>query len=970
MNGRESPQGLDSFQSELFSGFVQASGLPKSQRSPQLVTNVAGSTVEHALIESLRHSDSFVFSVAFISRSAIARLKQHFLEFQGTGVVITSDFLMFNKPEIFHELQHLENLKGFRVMRHSSSAFHPKGYVFKREGLLTALVGSSNLTSQALTTNYEWNLKFSASEGSDLALEIERAVSEQIRDSEAITTQWIDDYTSRYEEHMPKRQLGAETSLERQDEVQPNAMQKEALEAISETRARGAKRAIIISATGTGKTILSALDVRSVNPSRMLFVVHREQILDRTVSEYRRALRNRGRTFGKLTGNDKDFDADYLFATVQTLSQEKIFREFSPTDFEYIIVDEAHRIGAESYQRVLDHFRPDFLLGMTATPERMDGFNVFELFDYNVPFEIRLNRALEATMLAPFHYYGIADIEFEDGTSTTDATELKRLLSSERIAHIVKALDMYTQVGIPPRGLIFCSRKDEAHQLAQELNLLSLRGNRLKTRALTGDDPVSYREDCVRDLENGSLDYLLTVDVFNEGIDIPSLNQIVMLRQTQSPIVFVQQLGRGLRISEGKDYLVVIDFIGNYNNNFMIPIALFGDETLNKESLRKKLNETVEAGSLPGLSSVSFDEISRDRVLRSIKQTKLDGLTRLKAALASMRNRVGRAPRLFDFFRFESVDPVLLATKGKHFPDLIQRLLGESHGLSPSESRWLELLSHEVFGLKRLHELILLEELVSKGLFNIQQLQTLFESRGLIVNDAILRTTLDTFLLNGYTQSDLKRYGQPILEQEGHLVRTIPDFQDALRNSLGLSDAIEDLIRTGKVLTASRYKPELLFTPGRQYSREEAAHILGWPRSTYSTIYGVKTDHDLGVCAIFVTLDKAEEVSASTAYKDEILDLSSMRWFTKSNRRMSSKDVRPIVDNSVDIHVFVKKDDAEGSNHYYLGQAKSSGAIETSMPGENRVNLPVVSMILKFSEPIPQGLFDYFSPQLRSRDYG
>ena len=330
--------------------------------------------------------------------------------------------------------------------------------------------------------------------------------------------------------------------------------------------AEGADKAIIISATGTGKTMLSALDVRAVDPRRLLFVVHREQILDRTIQEYQRVLQGSVDDYGKLTGTHKQADRRYVFATVQTLSQEHVLADLPKDGFDYIVIDEAHRSAADTYQRVMQHFEPKFLLGMTATPERTDGFNVFELFDYNVPYEIRLNHALEAEMLCPFHYYGVADITFEDGTTTDDATHLNRLVSSERIDHLIHAVERYGQAGVPPRGLIFCSRKEEARALSEELNRRSLRGRTLRTVALTGDDSIDERERRVTELEEGRLDYILTVDVFNEGVDIPSVNQVIMLRQTQSAIVFVQQLGRGLRLAEGKDYLVVIDFIGNYNN--------------------------------------------------------------------------------------------------------------------------------------------------------------------------------------------------------------------------------------------------------------------------------------------------------------------------------------------------------------------------------------------------------------------
>lgn len=952
----------DAFEADIRSGFLSKSAASRGDYSPHLVVNADGRTVEHSLVDSLRRSDSFFFSVAFVTQGAIAQLKQHFLDFGGFGHIVTSDFLKFNRPEVFWELLKLQEKTGITIMRHRSAAFHPKGYLFRRKNYLTAMVGSSNLTSQALSKNYEWNLKVSALSDSALGVELEDVVSQQLAQAEHLTEEWVEKYESSYLIPASPQEGTVAEDLGPQARILPNEMQKEALESLQETRLGGARRAVIISATGTGKTILSALDVRSVEPSRFLFVVHREQILDRTIAEFMKVLGGNPSDYGKLTGSTKSFGSKYLFATVQTLSQQYVLDEFRPDTFDYIVIDEAHRSAAESYVRILNHFEPEFLLGMTATPERTDGFNVFELFDYNVPYEIRLSRALEAEMLSPFHYYGVTDIEFDDGSTTSDATELRRLVSAERVEHIVRALDTYGQAGIQPKGLVFCSRKEEAHELSVELNKQIFRGRKLRTMALTGDDSVEAREKAVKDLEAGQLDYVLTVDIFNEGVDIPTINQVVMLRQTKSPIVFVQQLGRGLRLADGKDYLVVIDFIGNYSNNFMIPIALFGDESLNRESLRERLNETVEAGSLAGLSSVSFDEISRDRVLLSVTQTRLDSLANIKAALATMRNRVGKPPELYDFHRFGSVDPVLLATKMAHYPELVAKLIGEEHGFSAGESSALELISHEVFASKRLHELILLQGLIEHEKFRVDDLAGLFGSQGLLVSDSILKTVLETFTLGGYSETAQKRYKSGLINIHDGSIELIPEILNALSVSRAFADALRDLIRTGKALIGSRYRKDSVFTPGMQYSRQDAAHLLGWPRKFSSTIYGVKTDSVLGVCAIFVTLEKGDDVSASTAYKDQLLDLSTMRWFTKSNRRLSSKDVAPIVKNQVDLHVFVKKDDAEGANHYYLGQARSSEAKETTMVGENGESLPVVTMLLSFEKQISQGLFDYFAP--------
>ncbi len=951
------------FRLDINYGYVGGDEFGTGHYIPRLVLNQDGTTVEHAIVEELKRCDEFTFSVAFISPGAIAQLKQHLLDYRGSGRIITSDFLGFNSPRAFAELLNLKRLRGIDVRRHTAEGFHPKGYIFGKQRGVTAMIGSSNLTGRALSQNHEWNLKVSAASGSDLATQLDRLIEEQMSCSEPLTQEWIDDYAATYvAPQLPGLGLPA-TLAPGAPPIRPNAMQQDALMALDFTRAQGADRAIIISATGTGKTMLSALDVRAMNPRRLLFVVHREQILDRTIAEYRRVLGQPETDFGKLTGSHKQLDRRFVFATIQTLSKESVLSRTPEDAFDYIIIDEAHRSGAATYQRVMEHFRPTFMLGMTATPERTDGFNVFELFDHNVPYEIRLQHALEAEMLCPFHYYGVTDVTFNDGTTTSDATTLTQLSSPERVNHLLDALERYSQAGVPPRGLIFCGRKEEARALSEALNTRVFRGAKLRTVALTGDDPVETREVRVEELEAGLLDYILTVDVFNEGVDIPTVNQVVMLRQTQSAIVFVQQLGRGLRLAEGKDHLIAIDVIGNYTTNYLIPIALFGDESLNRESLRERLTETVEAGALPGLSSVSFDKISRERILSSIKQARLDSMANLKTALLAMQYRVGDVPTLWDFLRFESVDPVLLATKKAHYPALAESLLKQPTGLTEAQSRALHLLSHEVLAGKRLQEFVLLELLLAGATVNNEQIADAFAAEGLLCRPVDVQSAIDTLTLSGYSQTAVKRYGSGVVEEEdGGGIRLSEDFAHWYSESPRFYDAIIDLMKTGRELTARRYRQGQPFTPGMQYTRQDAAHILGWTRSTSSTIYGVKTDEALSVCAIFVTLHKSDEVTASTAYQDELLDAATMRWFTKSNRTLQSRDVKPIVDGVVDLHVFVKKDDAEGGDHYYLGQATAHEATQTTMPDSQGEELPVVSMLLRFESPISQGLFDYFAP--------
>src|SRR5699024_166844 len=364
-------------------------------------------------------------------------------------------------------------------------------------------------------------------------------------------------------------------------EIEPNKMQQEALQQIQAVRDRGKDKSIVVSATGTGKTYLSAFDVRRYKPKRMLFVAHREQILEKAKEDYQQLLGGLSRKFGILSGAKRESDTCYVFATIQTLAKETTLNEFNSNDFDYIIIDEVHKAGAESYNKVIDYFKPKFLLGMTATPERTDDVNVFELFDYNVAYEIRLQDALEADMLCPFHYFGVTDIEI-NGSVIGDTSLFSNLVTEERVNHILERINYYGYSGNSVKGLIFCSRKDEAKELSRAFNKRGLR-----TVALTGNQTQKERLSAINSLESGHLDYILTVDIFNEGVDIPCVNQIVMLRQTQSSIVFIQQLGTGLCKHESKKFVSVIDFIGNYKNNYLIPIALSGDRSRSKDNLRR-----------------------------------------------------------------------------------------------------------------------------------------------------------------------------------------------------------------------------------------------------------------------------------------------------------------------------------------------------------------------------------------------
>ncbi len=938
-------------------GYLDQSLAAPRQLHPQLVLNGPDSTVLQALRFELRRASSFTFSVAFVSAGGIAILKQALMDFAGVGQIITSDYLGFNSPSAFRELLALEEL-GIEVRRHTQGAFHPKGYVFKDPNGLTAILGSSNLTEPALVRNHEWNIRVSAGIDSDLAAQFTNLLDAGHDQSIPLTRDWVKEYELAWTPPTVSNPInvGARDGLRGRD-INPNPMQVAALHSISSLRDSGARRGLVISATGTGKTMLAALDVRAVDPPRVLFVAHREQILDRAIEEFQRVLRNGPSEYGKVVGNHRDIDRKYVFSTIQTLGRPEVLAQIDPTAFDYILIDEVHRAAAPSYQRLIGHMNPQFLLGLTATPERSDGTSVFELFDFNVPYEIRLGAALEQDMLAPFHYYGVADITFDDGLTTTDTTPLSHLVSSERVGYVLKAIARYGQAGVPPRGLIFCSRKEEARRLSDDLNQRTLRGRVLRTVALTGDDDVSERERQVQRLECGELDYILTVDVFNEGVDIPSVNQVIMLRQTQSSIVFVQQLGRGLRKAAEKEYVVVIDFIGNYANNYLIPIALFGDDSLNKESIRRSLIAAEERGVVAGISSVQFDRIAQDRVLRSLATTKLDSLPNLKVAIETVRNRLGRMPRLEDFLNFESVDPSVLATRLGNYPTLVAKLFKVDHELSPRQLDFLTVASGEVLNSGRLHEAVLLRALLENGAMSNAQIASALGAAGLPSDIAHVASAVGTLTLDFY-KNPIKIYANARLAQRvDGLVRAADDVLAYYEQSETFRAEMDDLLRTAERLVIDRYDIREPFTLGRQYSRKDASRLLCWPTNEGSTIYGYRVKREDGTCPIFVTLSKSDEVSASTAYEDAIIDHSTLIWYTRSNRTLASAEVKAIVNNEVELYVFVKKSDAEDeTNHYYLGRARAENAENTVMQSGE----PVVRMQLRFDSPMDPGVFNYF----------
>lgn len=579
---------LNDFNQSLHKGFIDKDISHKGNYTPKLLVNNKNEKVLSTIIDELQKCETFYFSVAFITESGLASLKAQLLDLSNKGVkgkILTSNYLGFNSPKMYGELLKLKNVE---VRLTDIAGFHAKGYIFEHKDYSSMVIGSSNLTSNALKVNYEHNVLLSTMKNGDLVDSVKNEFDLLWQKSTPLTEQWINSYKESFEyrsleklAEVEQTQMLLADKVKKSVEIVPNLMQAEALRSLKAIRDKTKDKALIISATGTGKTILCALDVREVNPNKFLFIVHNEGILNRAKEEFKKVLPIKNDSdFGLLTGKHRDVDAKYLFATIQTLSRDDNFKQFDENEFDYIVFDEAHRSAASTYQRVFNYFKPKFMLGMTATPERSDELSIFELFDYNIAYEIRLQAALESDILCPFHYFGVTDYVHQ-GIKEDDVTKLRYLTSDERVNYIIQKTDYYGYSGEILQGLIFVSSKKEAYDLADKL---SSKG--IKSVALTGDDSVNYRQIVIEKLKEGKINYIITVDLFNEGIDIPEVNQVVMLRPTESSIIFIQQLGRGLRKSSNKEYVTVIDFIGNYKTNYLIPIALSGDQSQIKIIIR------------------------------------------------------------------------------------------------------------------------------------------------------------------------------------------------------------------------------------------------------------------------------------------------------------------------------------------------------------------------------------------------
>ncbi len=965
---------MDNIHNVMYAGFKTAhfdkNIISKNRYRTEFITNnnTLGKKVLSSIEDELLNCDEFYISVAFITMSGITPLLQTLkvLEERNVkGKILTTDYLSFSDPRALDKLAMFKNIE-LKIYNSKELGFHTKGYIFKKDDIYRIIVGSANMTQKALTANNEWNTKIVSLKAGEYATDV-------LHDYDILWNhhncfdydEYIDEYRKQYNKNREiKKQLVYEPDYRDRNQFVPNLMQQEFISNLQAMYDEGKKRALLLSATGTGKTYASAFALKQLQAKKVLFLVHREQIAKQAIKSYKKIFGNTV-SFGLLSGNNKDFDCDYLFATMQMMSKKNIYEKFNKDSFDFIIIDEVHRAGSSSYQTIMNYFTPRFYLGMTASPERTDGYDIFKVFDYNIAYEIRLQQAMEQDMLCPFHYFGISDLNIE-GYTSDDKSELENfsyLVSEQRVNHIIEQSLYFGYSGDRIKGLVFCSNIKEANSLSDAFNKKGY-----TTTFLSGKSTQLERDEAIERLTSNNridkLDYIFTVDIFNEGVDIPEVNQVIMLRPTKSPIVFIQQLGRGLRNFEDKEYVVILDFIGNYNNNFMIPISLSGDKSYNKDNLRRYLMEGERV--IPGVSTIHFDEISKKRIYESIN--KISGINKIiNTSYISLKNKLGKIPSLLDFYEYGEIDPLLIIKQHKsYYSYLLKNEKEYTTKLTETESRLIEYMSSNIAKGTRIFEVAIIELLLQSITVDYNAVKEyILKNYNRTISHDEYSSSINV-LQGKFVQNTLKEeYFQHIsilenYDNKGYILNKW--FMQSMNNS-GFKLRINEIIALAKKRYLDKYHDTTneVFKYGEKYTRKDVCYLLNANKDIASIMYG-KWKIDQSV-SLFVTYNKVlgidnEYIDGKPDYGDEFIDNTTFIWVTQMGNGIQSTYTKDVLE-STNRHLFVKKSDDEGAEFYYLGKCNIQ-SVASAKKNDKKGNAKDIAKIeFLMDKPVRNDIYQY-----------
>lgn len=917
----------------------------------KLIINNDSSNFYNYITKLLNECNFFIFNVAFINYSGLQLLLDSFLELEKKNVkgkILTSTYLNFTEPKALEKINQFSNIE-LKIFDSTNKGFHSKAYIFEFNDRYEILVGSSNITASAFKSNIEWNCKTISKKDNSYTNEILKNFKLLWNDSYFVDDKFLDKYKSFY---INKNK----NSFIFEDTIKANEMQIKALEKLDYFRLKKENKALAIASTGSGKTYLSILDIKKFNPSSMLFIVHRENILIKAMQSFSKCILDK--KMGLFTGNKKELHCEYIFSTIQSLSTN--LDSFNPLSFEYIVIDEAHHIASPSYKKVIDYFNPKFLLGLTATPNRMDNENIYEYFDENIACDIRLNEALEFNLISSFHYYGITDISVDYENCDLSRIDLlsKLLMINKRVDFIIEKMNFYGFSGLKRKALAFCISKEHCFFMEKSFNS---RG--IKSISLTSEDSISRREEYIKKLEdlNDDLEVIFCVDIFNEGIDIPSINTILMLRPTNSSIVFAQQLGRGLRKHEEKDFLTLIDFIGNHERAFLIALSMVGDKKIDKESV--KLSLLNDFASFPN-AFINIDKISKSRILEQINKENFNSLKYLKDEYFSFKEQVlkNKTPMLCDYINFdEYVDPLKFISETKSYVEFLNKVEKADNSIDSickdeifiKAIRFIEYL----LPIKRVHEFVILKLLLKKKNIKLLDINNELEKYQKRVDMKTIYHAINFLEQNFFDKAQVSRYLK-LIDFNNDLVYRTKEF-DLILENIYKKEFIEDSINFGLINYERSFGLDYLGLPAlklyEKYNMLNIAQLCNFDK-IHSSFRGsgfLKFKDDF---FLFITIDKDKYKKAQN-YVNDFISKDILTYSSKPSHSSDKGDGLKLVENkkhNVKLHVFVRKFakvDKKTQNFIYLGLANTLSY---------KNNKPI-DLQLKLEKPLSNNLFEEFT---------
>lgn len=838
---------------------------------------------------NLKKCRSFSFSVSFIKKAGLVLLEREIeeaLDRGAKGRIITSTYQNFTdigSLEQFYawqkEYDNFECHLDYECF--GDNGFHTKGYLFEYDDSIEFIVGSSNITRFALLKNFEWNVSLISKDNldsyNDALIEFELIWDKTLE----LDTKLIEKYRLQLDYAIEKWDMDYANAMDAR--INPNSMQRKALRELRRYRDTGVKKALIISATGSGKTYLAAFDARNFGAKRLLYIVHRESILKDAKDSFVKVF-GAERTYGFYTGNENSLEADFIFATSNMLGRH--LDSFKKDEFDYIIYDEVHHVVAETGKKIFEYFEPEFILGLTATPERMDNQDIFTLFDQNVPFELRLRDAIDNDLVVPFHYYGIRD-QLVDYSSKDKMTIAKNIAEQNNIEFIKSQIEKYRKPGEKLKCIAFCTNIQSCRLMAEELY-----EEGYYTISLTGINDTGVRIKAFKDLqdENNLLEIICTVDILNEGVDIPQVNMVLFLRPTESQTVFIQQLGRGLRKYPGKDYVTVLDFIGNnYDRAVQIAMALgtLGKTTyMEKAYLKEMIRTNFESLDIPEVK-IEIDDLSKEEIINFIDKTNFNSRVFLEKDYKNFKSYInnGSYPTHMDFLNSD-VSPDLIriikstfsGSKNKSYYNFLKKI--DEDTIPMFDDKQIAFINNmeDLLPLARLDEYLIIEQAIKEHTIDLKRIEG--------INEHITDKTLE----NAY--NNLKSLGL-VANNEIDLTN-IEDGE--------FKDYLLDTLNYGIV----RYNREFgeytgLFKLYRNYYKEQASRIM-----LKNGILQKGTYYEDDVAYIFAGIKKGEEGRLN--YKDKFINNKIFQWESIANVSESEKEH---LRNSKKVHLFIRKMESE-----------------------------------------------------------